>query len=481
MQANRLSAVELVRSCIARIEAIDRVGPTLRAVIEINEQAEEIAAQLDDERRHSRLRGALHGIPVLLKDNIETADSMHTTAGSLALLNAQPRKDAPVARKLRDAGAVLLGKANMSEWANFRSDTSSSGWSSRGGQALNPFVLDRSPCGSSSGSATAVAAGMAPVSLGTETCGSILCPASVNGVVGIKPTVGLTSRSGVVPIAHSQDTVGPFARTMADAALVLQAISGADPRDAATAGAAGIAWETGSTDVRGMRVGVCREGLFGNSAEADAIADAAIEVLSDLGVEVVDGANIPSLAEMQERRVMIEVLLYEFKADLNTYLQSVAGDIPVRSLAELIAFNRDHAAEEMPFFGQEIFERAEGKGPLTEPAYLEALETSRRLSREEGIDAVMDALRLDALTAPTTGPAFLIDHEQGDKGAGGSAMPAAMAGYPAISVPAGLAGPLPVGITLFGGAYSERTLIRLAHAYETAAGAWRPPSFLPGV
>ncbi len=408
MTAGRLSARRLVEQYLERIAALDRSGPTLRSVIEVNPDALEIAEALDRERGASGPRGPLHGIPILLKDNIATADKMGTTAGSLALVGVSITQDAFVAARLRAAGAILLGKANMSEWANFRSTHSSSGWSARGGQAVNPYSLDRSPCGSSSGSATAVAANLVAVSLGTETDGSILCPASVNGIVGIKPTVGLTSRAGVIPIAHSQDTVGPFARTVADAAAVLTAIAGADPRDPATGQAPGAPtdYATGlnADALRGARIGMPREVYFGYSPATDALAEAAIQTMRALGATIVDPANIPNAKEMSASEAELTVLLYEFKADLNAYLEALPASAQVRSLADLIAFNAAHVREEMPYFGQEILLLAQEKGPLTEQAYLDALAENYRLSRTEGIDTILESEQLDALVMPTGGP-----------------------------------------------------------------------------
>ena len=478
-----VTALDIVVACLARIEEVNLRGPAIRAVLEVNPEAEAIASGFDAERHGGRIRGPLHGIPILLKDNIDTADEMETTAGSLALLGSRPARDASVARRLRGAGAILLGKANMSEWANFRSDSSSSGWSARGGQALNPYILDRSPSGSSSGSATAVAALLAPASLGTETSGSILSPASASGVVGIKPTVGLTSRAGVLPIAHSQDTVGPFGRTVADAALVLDAIAGRDPRDQATMSQPGPGSSyTGalrSASLRGCRIGVPRETFFGHDAGADRLVDTAIAVLRDRGATIVDPAEIPTAASIREDNAMIELMLYEFKADLNAYLAE--RQAPVRTLADLIDFNRDHAAEEMAHFEQEIFERAEAKGPLTEQAYLDARASSRRLAGPEGIDAVLQKHELHALIAPTAPPAFRIDLETGDGEWRGSAGIPARAGYPAVSVPVGFAGELPVGATLMGTAWSESILIGIADALQRGLSIWHPPRFLESV
>jgi amidase len=486
MATGRLTAHRLTELYLERIAELDRAGPTLRSVIETNPDALAIASALDGERATGRVRGPLHGIPILLKDNIATADRMQTTAGSLALVGARPPRDAFVAERLRAAGAVVLGKANLSEWANFRSTHSSSGWSARGGQTVNPYALDRTPCGSSSGSASAVAANLAAASLGTETDGSIMCPASANGVVGIKPTVGLTSRAGVVPIAHSQDTVGPFGRTVADAAAVLGAIVGMDPRDPATQASAGKTHTdyTAFLDphgLRGARIGIAREVYFGYSEKADAIAEAAIATLQSLGAVVVDPADIPSAKQLRDSQGELTVLLYEFKADLNAYLAELGPEAPVHTMADVIAFNEAHAAQEMPYFGQELFVQAQAKGSLSEPEYRTALEENRRLARVEGIDVVMNALNLDALMMPTGSPAWKIDLIDGDHHLGGSSQPAAVAGYPAISVPAGYAFGLPVGITFVSEAFSEPKLIRLAYAFEQATRARRPPRFAPTV
>jgi amidase len=481
LAAGTLTSRRLTQSYLSRIAALDRKGPALHHVIEVNPDALAIAEALDAERRAKGVRGPLHGIPILLKDNVDTADKTTTTAGSLALAGSIPSRDATVARRLREEGAVLLGKANLSEWANIRSTRSSSGWSARGGQAKNPYVLDRNPCGSSSGSGGAVAANLCALAIGTETDGSIVCPSSASGIVGIKPTLGLVSRAGIIPIAHSQDTAGPMARTVRDAAILLGVIAGADDRDAATADAAsrGVADYTRSLDVdglRGARIGVVRKS-FGFNPGVDRLMEDALAEMVRRGAVLVDPAEIPHAGEYDESE--LEVLLYELKADLAAYLQALGPAAPVKTLADVIAFNEAHRAEEMPYFGQELFLRAEEKGPLTTPAYLEALEKNHRLSRTEGIDAVMDAHRLDALVAPTGGPAWTTDLVNGDHFSGGSSTAPAVAGYPNISVPAGEVYGLPVGISFFGRAWSEPTLLKLAFAFEQATRFRRAPRFLP--
>lgn len=482
MEARRLSSRILVRTYLRRIEKLD---PQLKSIIEVNPDALDIARALDRERRERGPRSPLHGIPILLKDNIDTADKMSTTAGSLALVGAKPPADSTVARKLREAGAVLIGKANMSEWANFRGFQSSSGWSARGGQGRNPYALDRNPCGSSSGSAQAVSANLVTAALGTETDGSIVCPSSICGIVGIKPTVGLVSRTGVIPIAHSQDTVGPMCRTVADAAAVLGAIVGPDPEDSATAESVGR-FHTDYTQfldpngLKGARIGVARQVYFGYSPEADRIIEEAIQVMRDLGAEIIDPADIPTAREIATFEAELEVLLYEFRHDIDAYLARLI-ESPVRTLEDLIAFNEAHADEELRYFGQELFLLAQQKGPLTDEAYLKALEKNRRLGRQDGIDAVMDQYQLDAIVAPTGSPAWKIDLINGDLFLGASSSPAAIAGYPLITVPAGYAFGLPVGITFMGRAYSEPTLIRLAYAFEQATKVRKPPQLPPTI
>ena len=482
MSSGQLTARVLTETYLRRIENLDRQGPALRAFIETNPDALAIADARDAERKQGRTRGPLHGIPILLKDNIDTNDRMTTTAGSLALTGSIPHEDSSVARRLRDAGAVLLGKANMSEWANIRSTRSSSGWSARGGQCRNPYVLDRSPCGSSSGSAVAVAANLATVAIGTETDGSIVCPSSMNGIVGIKPTVGLVSRAGVIPISHTQDTAGPMARTVRDAALVLTAIAGADSRDAATGNSKGRAQDYAASldagGLQGARIGVARN-FFGFHEEVDRAMESALSDMRRQGAVLIDPADVrlPSEAGTLE----LDVLLYELKANLNRYLAALGPTISVRSLADVIRFNEDNREREMPYFGQELFIQAQEKGSLTDPAYLRALETIRRLARVEGIDAVMDNDRLDAIVAPTAGPPWVTDLVNGDHVGGMSSAPAAIAGYPSITVPAGYVSGLPIGLSFFGRAWSEPTLIRLAYAFEQATLLRSVPQFIPNL
>jgi len=483
MRRGEYSARSITELYLERIEQIDRSGPALNSVIEVNPDALVMADRLDEERRGGRTRGPLHGIPLLIKDNIDTADRMSTTAGSLALQGSTARTDAFVMQKLREAGAVILGKTNLSEWANFRSTRSTSGWSARGGQTLNPYALDRNPCGSSSGSGAAVAANLCAAAIGTETEGSIICPCSTNGIVGIKPTVGLVGRSGIIPIAHSQDTAGPMARTVGDAAALLSAMAGLDPRDRITNQGAGKAQRDYTRfldpdSMRGARIGVARN-YFGFHDRVDVLMEEAIEVMKELGAVLVDPADIESRGKYEGSG--FEVLLYEFKDGINKYLASVSDDVAVHSLCELIRFNEFHSEEEMPYFGQEIFHTALEKGDLSNPDYVNALHKVQRLSREEGIDATLRGRRLDAIVAPSAGPACLTDWINGDHFMGGSSAPAARAGYPSITVPAGFVHGLPVGISFFSKAYHEPVLIGLAHAYESATRHRRPPAFLPTV
>ena len=477
MASGKFSARSISEKYLARIEEIDKQGPALNSVIEINPEALALAEALDQE--HNRVRGPLHGIPVLIKDNIDTADRMRTTAGSLALLGSKPARDSFVAQKLRESGAVILGKTNLSEWANIRSSHSSSGWSGRGGQTLNPYALDRNPCGSSSGSGAATAASLCAVAVGTETDGSIVCPASANGLVGIKPTLGLISRSGIIPIAHSQDTAGPMARTVRDAAILLGVLAGVDPHDSATSASAGKAPAdyTRFLDpqgLRGARIGVARK-YFGSNDAQDQLMNNLIDAMKRQGADIVDPADLPTHGKFDDTEFL--VLLYELKADLDAYLAARPG--APASLQELIEFNDRNRDKEMPWFGQDIFLKAQAKGPLTSKEYTDALDANRRLSRQEGIDAVMDQFHLDAIMAPTAGPAWLIDFANGDHAVGGSSNAAAVAGYPDITVPAGFVFGLPVGISFFGRAWSEPALLKIAYGFEQTIQARRPPRFLP--
>lgn len=466
--------------CQAYLERIGQLDPLLHSVVEVNPQALEVARLLDQERMDKGPRGPLHGIPVLLKDNIATADAMETTAGSLALLGHKPPRDAHLVSRLREAGAVLLGKTNLSEWANFRSTRSSSGWSARGGQCRNPYILDRNPCGSSSGTGAAISANLAVVGVGTETDGSIVCPANACGLVGVKPTLGLVSRSGIVPIAFSQDTAGPMARTVWDAAQLLAAMAGPDPADPATAGAPGRPDYTPFLRpgaLRGARVGVARAKVSGYHPAVDQLYQQALQVLRDAGAQLLDPVDIPHLGAYDEAE--FEVLLYEFKWALASYLRQWAPSCPYRTLDELIAFNEEHRQLEMPYFGQEIFQLAAKKGPLTDKAYRRALAHCRKLSREKGLDLIFAKFRLDALVAPTGGPAWVTDLVNGDHYLGGSSTPAAVSGYPAVTVPMGFVHQLPVGLTFIGRPWQEGPLLGLAFAFEQASSARRPPQLLP--
>ncbi len=483
LQAGRFTSRSLTEQYLARIEAMDRTGPALHAVLQTNPDALAIADRLDGERKDGRVRGPLHGVPILVKDNLATADRMLTTAGSLALVGATVPRDAFVVERLRAAGAIILGKTNLSEWANFRSTHSSSGWTGRGGQCRNPYALDRSPSGSSSGTGVAVASNFCTVGIGTETDGSILAPSSANSLVGIKPTVGLVSRAGIIPISHNQDTAGPMARSVRDAAILLGAMAGADPRDRATAANDGHLQPDYTrfldrAGLKGARLGVAREQYMGYSPGTDALVEQAIAVLRDAGAEVVDPANIATAAKIGESE--FDVLLYDFKHDLNAYLADLGSGAPTKTLADLIAFNDSHHDEEMKYFGQELFEQAQAKGPLTESKYRTELAHNHRMARTEGIDATMGKYKLDAIIAPTMGPAPLIDLVNGDPGGGGSSTsPAAVAGYPSITVPCGYVFGVPVGLSFFGRAYTEGVLLRLAYAYEQASRVRLAPRYLP--
>lgn len=484
MAAGELSSHRLCELYLERIQQIDRSGPALNSIIELNPDALEIANALDGERKDGRLRGPLHGAPVLIKDNIDTADRMTTTAGSLALEGSIASGDAFLVERLRLAGAVILGKTNLSEWANFRSEHSVSGWSSRGGQTRNPYALDRNPCGSSSGSAVAAAANLCAAAVGTETDGSIVCPSHINGVVGIKPTLGLISRSGIIPIAHSQDTAGPIGRTVADAAILLGGLTGVDPRDPTTAASTGQALADYSpfldpAGLKGARIGVAR-GYFGFDPRVDKIMETCLLAMKEQGAELVDPVEL--LDESKLGKSEYEVLLYEFRADLNAYLATLGPDAPVRTLEQIIQFNEAHQSRVMPFFGQERMLKAQAKGPLTQKRYQNALKRNLRFSRQEGIDAILLKHQLQAIVAPTGGPAWLIDLVTGDRFSGGGfSSLAALAGYPHITVPAGTIYGLPVGISFFASAWQEPTLIRLAFAFEQSTQVRRPPQFLPSV
>jgi len=478
MESGRLSARSVTERYLERIERVDRSGPALRSVIEVNPDALAIAEAMDRERKEKGPRGPMHGIPVLIKDNIDTADKMATTAGSLALAKSKPPRDSFLVQQLRAAGAVLLGKTNLSEWANIRSNRSTSGWSGRGGLTRNPYALDRNTSGSSSGSSVAVSANLCTVAVGTETDGSIVSPASINGIVGIKPTVGLISRNGIIPISHTQDTAGPMARTVRDAAILLGVLAGADPQDAATSGAKAVPAYTPFLDPRGLegaRVGVMRK-YFGFHRDVDALANEALKVLRQQGATLVDPANIETIGKFEEAE--FTVFLYELKAGMDRYLAHLGPQAPVRTLKDIIEFNEQNKQSEMPFFGQDIFLKSQEKGGLTSKEYIDALNRCRRLSRTQGIDAVMDRHKLDALVSPTDGPAWMTDLITGDHYIGGSSTAAAVAGYPSITVPGGFVSGLPVGISFFGRAWSEPILIRIAYAFEQATKHRRQPGFL---
>jgi amidase len=479
MKSGELSAHALTAAYLARIEEIDKGGPRLNSVIEVNPEALAIAEALDKERKQKGPRGPMHGIPVLIKDNIDTSDHMQTTAGSLALVGSRPAQDSSVARKLREAGAVILGKTNLSEWANIRSSHSTSGWSGRGGLTKNPYALDRNACGSSSGSGAATSASLCTVAVGSETDGSIVCPSSANGIVGIKPTLGLISRAGIIPIAHSQDTAGPMARTVRDAAILLGALAGSDPRDSASAEADGKKQKDYTefldpNGLRGARIGVARK-YFGFSDLVDELMTRVIGEVKAASAEIIDPADLESHGKFDDTELL--VLMYELKADLNAYL-AARPDTQVRSLADIIAFNEKNKEKEMPYFGQDLFTKAQEKGPLTDKEYVAALAANRSLSREHGIDGVMDKFHLDALLGPTGGPAWLTDLANGDHAVGGSSNAAAVAGYPNINVPAGFVFGLPVGISFFGRAWSEPTLLKIAYGFEQTIKVRKTPALL---
>jgi len=484
MKAGELTAHAITQLYLDRVAAIDKTGPAINAVIELNPDALAIADQLDIERKSGKVRGPLHGIPVLIKDNIETADKMHTTAGSLALADSIASQDATVAANLRAAGAIIVGKTNLSEWANFRSTHSSSGWSGRGGLTKNPYVLDRNACGSSSGTGAAVAANLASVGIGTETDGSIICPAGTNGLVGIKPTLGLVSRAGIIPIAHSQDTAGPMARSVADAAVLLNAIAGPDARDPPSAeGAKRRADYTKALDanaLKGARIGVVRK-LAGFSPDVDALFEKNIASLKAAGATLIDPVELPNQGKYDDAE--LTVLQYEFKHDLNAYLGALPASASApKSLKALIAYNELERAREMPWFDQDLFEKSEVRGALSDKAYRDALAKSKLLAGRNGIDAALKKFHLDALIAPTGGPAWTTDLINGDHFVGGGSTTApAVAGYPHITVPAGFVHGLPVGLSFFAGAWSEPKLIGFAYAFEQATHARKPPQFLHSI
>ena len=481
MKSGKYTSRRITELYLQRIDDIDKHGPTLNSIIEVNPDALSIADTLDRERKAKGPRGSLHGIPVLVKDNLDTADKMLTTAGSLALVGCpKPPKDSFVAMKLREAGAVILGKTNLSEWANIRSGHSTSGWSGRGGLTHNPYALDRNPCGSSSGTGAGISANLAVGGIGTETDGSIVCPSSSNGLAGIKPTVGLTSRAGIIPISHSQDGAGPMCRTLRDAAIMLGAITGVDPDDSYTAASQGKSYTdyTQFLDphgLKGARLGVARK-YFGFSDAVDSLMAEALSIMKREGAELIDPADIESFGKFDDTESL--VLDYELKADIAQYLARLGPTSPMKTLLDLIDFNEHSAQHEMQYFGQDIFVRAQTRGPLTDRAYIEALEKNHRLARTEGIDKLMDEHKLDAIVAPTGGPAWTTDLVNGDHFAGGSSNAAAVAGYPNINITAGHLFGLPVGISFFGRAWSEPTLLKIAYAFEQATQARRVPKFL---
>ncbi len=489
LQSGQYSSHSLTEKYLARIHEIDKAGPMVNSVIEVNPDALQIAYALDRERKAKGPRGPLHGIPVLIKDNIDTGDRMNTTAGSLALLGSRPANDAFIAAQLRKAGAVILGKTNLSEWANIRSGHSTSGWSGRGGLTRNPYALDRNPCGSSSGTGAGVAANLCVAGVGTETDGSVVCPSSANGLAGLKPTVGLVSRSGIIPISHSQDTPGPMARTVRDVAILLGAMVGADPEDSATADNqrkqyADYTKFLDPAGLKGARLGVVRK-YFGFNDDVDQLMDKLLDEMKQAGAEIVDPADIPTIGKFDDSE--LTVFLYELKADLAAYLAR-RGNSSIKNLKDVIDFNERNRAQEMPYFGQDIFLKSELKGPLTTKEYLDALAQNHQLSRAEGIDFVMDKFKLHALVAPTGGPAWLTDLINGDHATGdsscvaeGSSSGAAVAGYPNINVTAGYLWGLPVGISFFGRAWSEPTLLKIAYSFEQLTKARQKPRFLPTI
>jgi amidase len=485
-QSGKYTSHSLTEKYLARMAEIDKAGPKINSVIELNPQALEIAAGCDAERKSKQERGPLHGVPILIKDNIDTGDRMNTTAGSLALAGSnsgsRPQNDAFVASQLRKAGAVILGKTNLSEWANIRSSHSTSGWSGRGGLTRNPYALDRNPCGSSSGTGAGVSANLCVAGVGTETDGSVVCPSSANGLAGLKPTLGLVSRTGIIPISHSQDTAGPMARTVRDVAILLSAMAAADSEDPATGEGQRKQFRDYTkfldpSGLKGARLGVVRK-YFGFNDGVDALMETLVDEMKRAGAEIVDPADIPTIGKFDESE--LTVFYYELKADLGAYLARRTGSA-VKSLQEVIEFNEHNRDREMPYFGQDLFLKAEKKGPLTSKEYLDALALNHQLSRAEGIDFVMDKFKLDALLAPTAGPAWITDLINGDHAAGGSSSAAAVAGYPNINVTAGYLRGLPVGISFFGRAWSEPTLLKIAYSFEQLTKARQKPRFLPTI
>jgi len=483
MEGEKITAKQLTKNFLSRIRKFDKNGPKINSIIEINPDALKIAEKLDGERKVKKIRGPLHGIPLLIKDNITTADKMMTTAGSLALEGYISVKEAYIVQKLRGAGAIILGKTNLSEWANFRSTRSTSGWSSRGGQTLNPYVLDRNPCGSSSGSAAAVASNFCMGAIGTETDGSIICPSNSNSIVGIKPSIGLVSRTGIIPISHNQDTAGPMARTVEDAAIMLNVLVDPDPNDSfSVRNSIEIPEDyTKFLDLNGLqdaRIGIARN-FFGNNDFVDFILENAIQQIKELGASIIDPTDITSISDLSDPEYL--VLLYDFKYDLNEFLAEFVSDDHPQTLSDLIEFNNQNKTKVMPYFGQEIFKMAEEKGPLSSNEYKSALKKCHKLAREEGIDKIIQENQLDAIIAPSGGPAWFIDYINGDHSTIGSSSPAAVAGYPNITVPAGYVSGLPIGISFFGQKFQEPTILKLAYAFEQASRIRQPPKFLPTI
>jgi len=483
MKSGELSSRKLTNMYLKRIHEIDKSGPKINSVIEINPEALEIADKLDKEWKNNKIRGPLHGIPIIIKDNINTADQMQTTAGSLAFEGHFASEDAFIVKKLRKAGAIIIAKANLSEWANFRSTRSTSGWSSRGGQTLNPYSLDRNPCGSSSGSAVSVAANLCPVAIGTETDGSIICPSHINSIVGIKPTIGLVSRTGIIPISHNQDTAGPMARSIYDATILLSLITGVDPDDPSTVRHGNEIPEDYTNflvknDLKDTRIGVARN-FFGKNDWVDRIIEKSLEKMKTLGVDIIDPIEFSTLDELDEPE--LTVLLFDFKHDLNQYLIKYGPINTISNLDDLMKFNNEYQEKVMPYFGQELFIMANEKDSIKSEEYKEALEKCQRFTREEGIDAALNEHQLDAIVAPSGGAAWLIDYINGDHFTGGSSSLAAVAGYPNITIPAGYVFGLPIGISFFGGAFQEPKLLKIAYSFEQATKARIPPRFLPKI